>query len=289
VDSPGGAAALHTSGAYKFRYQYLCGGVNTGTGWSTWNSPAGKFADYYVEESVAQRITPVFIYYQLLQSKPGIDDLNAQKVDESTADLNNLKNTSTMGSYWADARLMFQHLGAHSQTIVVDIEPDLWGYIQQAASADQGSTVPAAVASSGDSDMAGLANSADGFAQGFVRLRNKYAPNVLLGYELSMWGTMTDPIYQNTPLDQIDALAPRSAAFEQSLGASFDLVFTDPADRDADFDKIINGDGGASWWDSTDYDRFNRYVGDFVNGVGLWMVLWQIPLGNTKMRAMNNT
>jgi hypothetical protein len=282
TDSPGGAAALHSSGAYKFRYQYLAGGVNTGTGWSTWNSPPGQFATYYVDESVAQGITPVFIYYQLLQSSPAGGA-------ENTADLNNLKNVSTMASYWADVRLLFQRLGAYSQTIVVDIEPDLWGYIQQAASADQGSTVPAAVASSGDSDMAGLANNADGFAQGFVRLRNKYAPNVLLGYELSMWGTMTDPLSQNTPLADIDALAARSVAFQKSLGASFDLVFTDPSDRDAAFKQIIYGDGGASWWDSADYDRFNRYVGDFVGGVGLRMVLWQTPLGNTKMRAMNNT
>jgi hypothetical protein len=282
TDSPGGAAALHSSGAYRFRYQYLAGGVNTGSGWSTWNSPPGQFATYYVNESVAQGMTPVFIYYQLLQSSPAGGA-------EKTADLNNLKNTSTMASYWADVRLLFQRLGAYSQAIVVDIEPDLWGYIQQAASADQGSTVPAAVASSGDSDMTGLANNADGFAQGFVRLRNKYAPNVLLGYELSMWGTLTDPILQNTSLADIDGLAARSAAFQKSLGASFDLVFTDPADRDAGFDQYINGDGGASWWDSADYDRFNRYVGDFVGGVGLRMVLWQTPLGNTKMRAMNNT
>jgi hypothetical protein len=291
TDSPNGAAALHASGAYKFRYQYLCGGVNTptGDGWGDWNSPKGQFATYYVDESVAVGMTPTFIYYQLLQSKPGIDDLTAQKVDEKGADLENLKNTTTMKSYWADVRLMFQRLGAYSQTIVVDLEPDLWGYIQQASTGDSGATVSAAVASSGDADVAGLANNADGFAQAFIRLRDKYAPNVLLGYELSMWGTNTDPLEQNIPLNQIDALAARSTAFQQSLGASFDLVFTDPADRDADFDKIINGDGGASWWDSTDYDRFNQYVGDFVRGVGLRMVLWQIPLGNTKMRAMNDS
>ncbi len=281
ADSPGGAPALHASGAYKFRYQYLSGGVNTGSGWATWNSGA-KFADYYVDESIAANITPVFIYYQLLQSSPGGGA-------ENQADLNNLKNASTMKSYWADVRLLFQHLGAYSSKIVVDIEPDLWGYIQQASSGDAGSSVPAAVTSSGDADVSGLANNAAGFAQAFVRLRNKYAPNVLLGYELSMWGTNTDPLYQNTPLNQIDALAARSTAFQQSLGAGFDLVFTDPADRDAAFDQIIYGDGGASWWDSTDYDRFNRYVGDFVNGVRLRMVLWQIPLGNTKMRAMNNS
>jgi hypothetical protein len=282
TDSPGGAAALHASGTYRFRYQYLAGGVNTGSGWATWNSPPGKFADYYVQESVAAGITPVFIYYQLLQSNPAGGD-------EGTADRSNLKNTSTMAAYWADVTLLFTHLGAYSSKIVVDIEPDLWGYIQQASTGDNGASVAAAVASSGNVDLAGMPNNAAGFAQAFVLLRNKYAPNVLLGYELSMWGTNTDPLYQNIPLNQIDPLAARSTAFQQSLGASFDLVFTDPADRDAAFKQIIYGDGGASWWDATDYQRFDQYVGDFVRGVGLRMVLWQIPLGNTKMRAVNNT
>jgi hypothetical protein len=289
VDSPGGAAALHASGAYQFRYQYLCAGVNTGTGWATWNSPAGRFADLYVQESVAAGITPVFIYYQMLQSNPGWTQFSGGKTTESGADLSNLKNAATMSSYWADVRLMFQHLGAYPQKMVVDIEPDLWGHIQQASAADLGSTVPAAVASSGDPDVSGLPNDATGFAQAFVRLRNKYAPNVLLGYELSMWGTNTDPISQHIQSGQIDALAARSTAFQLSLGAGFDLVFTDPSDRDADFKKIIYGDGGNSWWGAADYDNFNRYVGDFVRGVGLRMVLWQIPLGNTKMLAMNDS
>ena len=284
TDDPGGAAALHASGAYRFRYQYLSGGVNTGTGWSTWNAGA-KFADYYVDDTVAQGMTPVFIYYQLLQSSPGGGA-------ENQADLGNLKNVSTMKSYWADVTLLFAHLGAYSQTIVVDIEPDLWGYIEQAtisATTDDGASVPAAVASTADADLAGLPNNADGFARAFVKLRDKYAPNVLLGYELSMWGTNTDPISEHIPLSQIDALATRSTAFQQSLGAKFDLVFTDPADRDADFDRIINGDGGNSWWAAADYANFDRYVGDFVRGVGLRMVLWQIPLGNTKMLAMNDS
>jgi hypothetical protein len=288
MDSPGGATALHSSGAYEFRYQYLAGGTNTGAGWATWNSGA-KFADYYVDESVAVGITPVFIYYQMLQSKPGIDAFKGGTETEPQADLNNLKNTTTMKSYWADVRLLFQHLGVYSQTIVIDVEPDLWGYIEQASSGDNAATVPAAVASSGDADVAGFPNNATGFAQAFVAMRNKYAPNVLLGYHMSTWGTLNDPIAQNIPLAQIPALADRSAAFEISLGTAFDLSFGDPADRDAAFKQYIYGDGGASWWDATDYARFDTWIGEFVRSSGLRMVLWQIPLGNTKMRAMNNT
>src|SRR5476651_2181978 len=70
TDSPGGAKALRASAPFGFRYQYLAGGVNTGSGWSTWN-PDGSFVTRYIAESRAVHIIPVFSYYQLLQSKPG--------------------------------------------------------------------------------------------------------------------------------------------------------------------------------------------------------------------------
>jgi len=286
TDSPGGAAGLHsTVPNLKFRYQYLAGGVNTGSGWSTWNTN-GQFVDYYVQESNAVGITPVFIYYMLLQSKP-----NYGVLGEKDADLANAKNTSTMKSYWADVRLLMQHLGAYSQTIVVDVEPDLWGYFQQASidagHSDDATAVPVSVASSTDADVAAYPNTVAGFARAWIHIRDKYAPNVLLSYELSMWGTYNDPVAQNLSLSQIDTLAARSVAFEQSTGASFDLVSTDPTDRDAGFYQAQYGSN--TWWDASDYDRFNEWDGDFVRGVGLRMMLWQTPVGNTKMRAMNNT
>ena len=70
TDPPGDAKALHRSAPFGMRYQYLAGGVNTGSGWSTWN-PDGSFVSMYVAESRAAHEIPVFSYYQLLQSKPG--------------------------------------------------------------------------------------------------------------------------------------------------------------------------------------------------------------------------
>ena len=69
ADSPGGAAAMKATAPFAFRYQYLAGGVNTGSGWATWNSN-GEFARYYIEDSVANGIVPVFSYYQMFQSLP---------------------------------------------------------------------------------------------------------------------------------------------------------------------------------------------------------------------------
>ena len=69
-DAPGGAAAMRATAPFAFRYQYLAGGANTGSGWATWNAN-GDFARYYIEDSVANGIIPVFTYYMILQSLPG--------------------------------------------------------------------------------------------------------------------------------------------------------------------------------------------------------------------------
>jgi hypothetical protein len=282
ADAPGGAAALASSGAFGFRYQYLAGGVNTGNGWATWNT-GGQFVSYYVRDSADHGITPVFPYYMLLQSNPATGSSEQEK------DLSNLKNTSTMAAYYADLKLFFQR-AAGSTTVVLHVEPDLWGYIEQkAGSGGDAASVPASVASSGVAALSGLPNTAAGFAKAIVKLRDQYAPNVLLAYHLSGWGTNVDIGLANTPDPQVDALAAKAAAFYASLGAHFDVTFTDIADRDAAFKEAIYGDGGASWWDDADFVRYARFIKGYVAASAQRVVVWQIPLGNTKMRAVNDT
>src|SRR5436305_13431514 len=91
-DSPGDAQALRVDARVDMRYQYLAGGVNTGHGWATWN-PAGSFVSMYVRESFAGHETPVFTYYQLLQSDPAAGSTELGK------DLSNLRNPATMRAY----------------------------------------------------------------------------------------------------------------------------------------------------------------------------------------------
>src|SRR5919204_1823657 len=76
-------------------YQYLSGGVNTGSGWATWNT-GGYFATKYLSEADTAGYIPVFTYYQLLQSNPHVGS------GESAQDFNNLNNSATMASYYAD-------------------------------------------------------------------------------------------------------------------------------------------------------------------------------------------
>src|SRR3954462_15911734 len=246
-DGPGGAAALRRSAPFGFRYQYLAGGANTGQGWGTWN-PDGAFVTAYVKESVAHRVTPVLTYYMLLQSKPAGGD-------EAHADLSNVANVETMKAYWADVSLLFRRIrGATAKPVVVHVEPDFWGYVQQAAGGNDSSTVPAAVASTGVPALAGLPYTAAGFAQAFVRLRDRLAPNVLLAYHLSGWGTKHDIVYEDPPDGTVRAYATQSAAFYRALRTRFDVSFEDFSDRDAGFYEKVQGDP-KTWFTPADFHR----------------------------------
>jgi hypothetical protein len=279
---PGGAASMRATAPFGLRSQYLAGGVNTGHGWATWNTN-GAFVTFYVEDSVAHGITPVFDYYMLVQSNPAVG------ANEGAKNFSNLNNASTMASYYADLRLFFQRAGAFSDRVILHLEPDLWGFMQQRASGDDAGTVTARVGSSGVADVAGFPDTVAGFAQAVLAMRDAYAPNVLVAYHASVWGTGNDILYSNPSNTVVDSLAARAAAFYRSLAASFDIAFVDPSDRDAAFKQFVYGDGGASWWDSGDYARHVRFLAGFVGGSGKRVILWQIPLGNTRMRAMNNT
>ena len=242
---------------FGFRYQYLAGGVNTGQGWSTWN-PNGSFVTRYDQESWRSGEIPVFSYYQLLQSKPGGGD-------EAQADLANLRNSETMAAYWQDVRLLLQR--AHGKkTVVAQVEPDLWGYLEQA-------------------NVVSLAAS---FAQQWIRLRNELAPNVLLAYHMSGWGTKHDIVYEDPPDATVVRYATQSAAFYRALHAHFDLAFEDFSDRDSGYYEVVQHNP-AVWFKPADFHRHLLYAKTFVRLAGVRIVAWQIPLGNTLMRAENNT
>jgi hypothetical protein len=161
--------------------------------------------------------------------------------------------------------------------------------MEQRAAGDNGTTVPAKVSETGIAQLAGLPSNMSGFARGILRLRDAYAPNVLVGYHVSVWGTGTDIALANPPDATVDALAGRAAAFYNSLAAGFDIAFSEFSDRDSAFKQFVYGDNGQSWWDAEDFRRGARFLSGFSLAAGKRIVMWQIPLGNTRMRSENNT
>jgi hypothetical protein len=283
--SPAGdATALARSAPFGLRYQYLSAGVNTGNSWQTWGNGHGTYVNDYIAESERSHLVPVFSYYQLRQSAPG-----AAIGDESTADLTNLENRRTMRAYYLDLRAFFEHAARATGPVVLQVEPDLWGYIEQQARHNSAASVAASVASSGIPLLHRLPNTAAGFAQAVLVLRDHYAPHVIVGYHDSIWGSGKD-IRGSHPTDlEVDQMAARSVEFYRSLHAHYDVLFSEFADRDAGFAQNVDGEGTSQWWDKTDFTHDVRYLSDVHSQLHLATILWQIPLGNTVMRALNNT
>ena len=276
-DGLGGAPGLRRRAEFGLRYQYLSGGVNTGRGWTLWEG--GGFVRRYAEESAANGLLPIFTYYMIVHSSPG----SPQGEKGITV---NLQTTATMRAYFNDLKLFFQQAASARGPVVLHLEPDLWGFMQLSSSGDA-AKAPVQVAATGITELAGLPDNMAGFAQAIVRLRDAAAPNVLLAYHLSAWGTGEDFVYSNAPAGQVDGLGLRAAAYYLTLRADFDLVFSEFSDRDAG-SKTVSGDRGA-WWDAGDFARHLTFIRSFVETAQKRVVLWQIPFGNTKMRAVNNT
>jgi len=284
-DPEHGAAALRRKVPLGVRYHYLSGGANTGRGWQTFTGGGGAFVPGYADDSRRYGFLTVFSYYMLLQSTPG-----SGESDERLRTTVNLGSRATMTAWLSDLRTFFQRAGASGvDPIVLHVEPDMWGYAQRSASFDDARTVPAEVASTGLPELAGLPNDVSGVARAIVRLRDRYARNVELGYHVSIWGTGEDISFSDPPDDRVDALAARTAAFYHSLGARFDLLFFEFADRDAGYREHVDGAARTGWWDRADFRRNQRYVGRVTSELRRPGVLWQIPQGNTRMRAMDNT
>jgi hypothetical protein len=277
--------------AWDFRYQYLAGGVNTGHGWETWNSPAGAFAGLYLHESANNHYIPAFVYYDLLQSNGP-----CAACTESDRDLAHLNDSVVMSAYYANWRLLMQQIGAFGKPALVVVEPDLWGYMESTVFGDSNSAtaIPASVASSGDADAARFPNTAQGFAYALLHIRDRFAPNAMLALHVSPWATGNDVASSTSSLLDVVGIAQTTASFLLSAGvagtpsgvSTWDLLSADVADHDSG--------QGAAWWDPTNqaFPNFARYL-SFASGVtqatGRKILLWQVPEGNQYFDTENNT
>lgn len=295
MNAPGDTALLddmrsRNGTAWDFRYQYLSGGVNTGKGWETWNAPPGQFAANYLRESADHHYTPALVYYEMLQSHGTCDDCS-----ERARDLSNLANPAVMAAYYANWRLLMQQASAYGGPVLVIVEPDLWGYMQQsvAAAGNTADAVAASVATSGDPDAAGFPNTAQGYAWTLLHIRDRYAPNAVLAVHMSNWASGADIDTSTESTLDVGQAAQDTTRFLLGAGLSgtpsgvstWDLISNDVSDRDSG--------QGAAWWDPTNvtfpnFARYLTFVSDVTKATGKRVMLWQVPEGNQYFDTENN-
>ena len=282
---------------WRYRYVYLAGGVNTANPWQNWNSPTGAYATNYMNASGANGYIPVFTYYELLQSNPSTGS------NESDRDFSNLNNSTTMNAYYANFKLLMQLAGSYGKTVLVHVEPDLWGYLEQRAAGGDASSLTASVASSGVAEASGIPNTVQGFAWTLLKLRDQYAPNATLAIHASAWGSGIDIASDTNASVNGAGEADKTAAFLNSAGiasnpygSTWDAVFNDIDDHDAGWWEQQGADNAyfTHWWDPTNtkFPNFSRYlawVGELHLKTARPQIVWQVPVGNQYYLTMNNT
>jgi hypothetical protein len=292
---------------WDYRMQYLAGGVNSGAGWETWNA-SGTFALNYANESAQHGYTPMFPYYELLQSNG-----SCSSCAENQKDLTNLNTASLMQAYFSNFELLMKRLGPGSydsiqgfgRTALVNIEPDFTGGYAYQAAANNGvcfgfctaqgadpSFLKASVANSGFADVAAYPNTYAGYVQALSHLRDLYAPNVLLGLDVSPWATGDDIGMDTNPSLNVVPLGQQVGTFLTKAGPH-DLLFSNPLDRDAGQYKAVFGQN--RWWDRQNvtfpnFHRWEQYLqATSAADGGRSMLLWQVPVGNQYFDTENNT
>ena len=168
-------------------------------------------------------------------------------------------------SYWNDVRLLFARVKG-AKPVVVHVEPDLWGYLEQAGATDLGVGVRAAVGRA---------------ARPARAERDPRLPHERLGDEARhrlREAVGRDRARVRGAVGGVLPFAARALRHRvRGLLRSRRRVL-----------REINGNP-KTWFTPADFRRHLLYAQTFVRLAGVRMVAWQIPLGNTLMRAENNT
>lgn len=238
--------------------QYL-NGVGTDS-WLSWNSPSGAYVDLVIQHAEMVGAVPMFTLYQM-----------AARGDSN---LSGLTDPTFMTPYWNQVRLLFQKLGRHGRPVLVNLEPDFWGYTQRAQADPH--RMPALVHP--NPDCAGLPDTVAGVAACLIRTARTHAPRAFVGFPPSMF----------------DDLKATDVAYMQRLGAGqADFVVMQTQDRDAGCMEAQNRAAacvrnGRHWyWDEGNANpssghTFQQHFAEarrYFEGLQKPLLWWQTPLG----------
>jgi hypothetical protein len=267
---------------------------------------AGSYVSAIMAESQGATKTPHFTYAE------------SQSASDSY-----FNNSTDMAAYYPNFRTLLEDIQTYATahppptgtaTAIIDLEPDSFGYLQNYCNCTTASSVPASVASSGFTDtnipsFGSLPNTVAGLLQAYVLLRNAYAPNVILAYHVMPWtggsGGTADNYDAVTKPQAATAAGTHIAQFLNSAfsgtGLGIDSFVVDVSDADSAYNSAVCGDASniRLWWGISNngevgtagvnnFTALATFVSAFSYTSGLKGWAWQVPVGNTVMKAMDN-
>ncbi len=285
-EGPGESWMSSSAVPWDLRYQYLTKDWVTNWGYGARD---GSFALSYFYDCYDADTIPVVEYYQIV-GEPGGGE---QEI------LAKLGSAGTMNSYFTDFEILMQRVKDYGAPVVVLVEADGFGFVQTKSADDPAQY--AAIADSGLSELAGLPNTLAGWGLAYLALKKAVgADNALLALHVSSWATNYDVMQNNdsdiaTEVDVAYWYLSQLGLADNQTGITYDLIVTDPSDRDADYYKQVQGQD--RWWDASDsaattarsLNRYAEWLRQWNVKSGKRWLLWQIPLGNSNhLNTYNN-
>ncbi len=237
---------------FQFIYVYiLAGGMDDPETFEEW------YVRPFAEAAIDMDAIPVFTFYQLLDLgvRADYEGSEAEIVQRAIAD------PGVMNTYFEHFVWLLEIAQSYEPPVIVHVEPDSWGFMMWAMGIegnDDATSVPVAVESSGHPDLGGFANHAGGLGQALLALRDQYAPDVRLGWHASNFRVGTRPEVVTS--------------FYASMG-DWDVLVGEHPHVEAE---------GADWWEEWDPERLDinlTWLSTVVEGAGVPLIFWQMPIG----------
>jgi hypothetical protein len=255
---------------WDIRDAYISGGA--GDPEDPWWIKYGA-ADGMLKEGANLNCVVWYTWYALAQSAPA-----HYLPGPAQATPANAKIPATMKAYFTNFKRLLQICAKHPETIVViQIEPDEWCHLLISGGMDP-NKVDVKVGNCGLDELSGLPDNEFGWAAAFAKLRDTYAPmNVLLACNPSGWdwqGSMSGK--------------KMGALFKALCAERYELATFETADRDkgASGQKPPYADKIAI---TGSLENHIKWISEFHQASGLYVVVWQVAMGNTFYKTCNNT
>lgn len=280
-ENPGGTWMKNSGVPWNARYCYLTKGWVNNWGWSAYD---GSWALDFMKESDGIGAVPVVEFYQMNGEAGGGESQFWAKTQDA----------ATMKSYYGDFKILMQRAKDFGKPVYIEMEADGYGFLEQQTGGNPNAA--AAVASTGMPELASLPNTVAGWGMAFLAIKKAAgADNAFLCMHVSAWAGGKD-LFNWSVTDGLQAEVDKVYAFLSPLGLApnatgltYDGLVSDPCDRDADFYRLTQNDGGVHWWDTSSTASVNsRSMNRYREWLRLWnaksgkhWLIWQIPLGNS--------
>lgn len=227
--------------------------------WPNWNTN-GTYVTYTAQNDRAYGATPMFTLYQMAAKGDG--------------NLSGINDQNFMNTYWSQVRTMYDRINDLNMPVLVNLEPDFWGYVYAQAPNHDATQMPAVV--NNQPECSWMSNTAAGIGACLVSMARWHAPKALIGFPPAFWNG-----------------APEVIAKEmQTLGADrADFIVAQTSDRDAGCLEVATvgecmGRTGPFYRDENNVDtpNFHQEQAQYSDyraalGNGLPILWWQTPLG----------